>query len=73
VSFVVHLAWPVVSGQLKRQFFSWANFENCTFFWIRMFRFGWLLVGFFVDAGESRGAGKGFLLNRIANLHDFLG
>jgi hypothetical protein len=38
-----------------------------------MFRFGWLLVGFFVDAGESRGAGKGFLLNRIANLHDFLG
>jgi hypothetical protein len=37
--------WSVASGQLKRQFFSWANFEKCTFFEIRMFRFGWLLVG----------------------------
>jgi hypothetical protein len=29
--------------------------------------------GVFVDAGEVGCEGKGFLLNGIANLHDFLG
>jgi hypothetical protein len=34
----------------------------------------WMAVGgVFVDVGEAGGKGKGFLLNRIENLHDFFG
>jgi hypothetical protein len=62
----------VAGGQLKRQIFSWANFEKCTFFWIRMFRIGWLLVGFLLILGKLGVKGKDFLLNGIENLHVFL-
>jgi hypothetical protein len=55
--------WSVAGGQLKRQVFSWANFEKCTFFWIRMFRIGWLLVGFLLILGKLGVEGKDFLLN----------
>jgi hypothetical protein len=60
----------VASGQLKRQIFSWANYKKCTFFWIRMFRFGWLLVGFLLMLGKLGVKGKDFLLNGFENLHE---
>jgi hypothetical protein len=36
-----------------------------------MFRIEWLLVGFLLILGELGVKGKDFLLNGIANLHDF--
>jgi hypothetical protein len=70
---VVSGQWSVVSGQLEQVFFSWANFEKCTFFWNRMFRIEWLLVGFFVDTGEDGSEGEGFFAQRICKSPRFFG
>jgi hypothetical protein len=67
--------WSVGSGQwsVKAAVFSWANFEKCTFYMNRSWALGlggeeqWLVVG-----GQWSVAAVGiFLLNGIANLHEF--
>jgi hypothetical protein len=50
----------VVSGQLKREYFSWANFEKCTFFLDSDVPYWMAVGGVLVDAGGVGREGGGF-------------
>jgi hypothetical protein len=67
---VVSSLWPVETA-----IFSWANFEKCTLSGIRMFRIGWLLVGFLLMLGKLGAKGKDFFATdlKISTIFKVLG